>query len=77
MIRVVGSMVVVAAVDSGASSDPSLAALRAATGRRGHGQDLHVLSEDGFKGLVTVDHGAKHQRLRGREGGRERFVITF
>jgi len=31
----------------------------------GGGHDLHVLGEDGLESLVSVDHGAKHQRLEG------------
>lgn len=34
-------------------------------GRRfGGGHDLHVLCEDGLEGFVSVNHGAKHQRLK-------------
>lgn len=37
--------------------------LGAGRGLRG-GHDLHVLCEDGLKGLVSVDHGTKHQWLQ-------------
>lgn len=30
----------------------------------GGGHNLHVLGEDGLERLVSVDHGAKHQRLQ-------------
>ena len=39
-------------------------------GRRfGGGHDLHVLGEDGLEGLVSVDHGTKHQWLEGDRNG--------
>lgn len=33
-----------------------------------HGVDFHVLSVDGFKGLVSVDHRTKHHRLQQDRG---------
>lgn len=34
----------------------------------GGGHDLHVLREDGLEGFVSVNHGAKHQRLKNTNG---------
>lgn len=40
--------------------------------------DLHVLGEDGLEGLVSVDHGAKHQRLlSGRSGYRDSHSTSW
>lgn len=42
--------------------------LELCVGRRfGGGHDLHVLGEDGFESLVSVDHGTEHQWLEEAE----------
>lgn len=40
----------------------------------GGGHDLHVLGEDGLKGLVSVDHGTKHQWLEGNRNACNQYV---
>lgn len=40
----------------------------------GGGHDLHVLSEDGLKGFVSVDHGTKHQWLGETDALRQYYL---
>lgn len=47
-----------------------------AAGRRRRRRDFHVLAEDGLEGLVSVHHGAEHQRLAGERCASARDRLT-